>query len=85
VDAPRTAGKLSASALKGVEKGGGCGKGRIEDMPDAPVALIAILAAVFLVVSFVIRTWWRGVKLSFFIFAIVLFVIAFFVYTAQHR
>jgi Na+/H+ antiporter NhaC len=54
-------------------------------MPDAPIFLIAVLAAIFLVVSFVIRTWWRGVKLSLFIFAIVLFALAFFAYVAQHR
>lgn len=54
-------------------------------MPDAPLLSIAIIAAICLVVSFVIRTWWRGVKLSLFIFAIVLFAVAFFVYTAQHR
>lgn len=54
-------------------------------MPDAPLLLIAAIAAICLVVSFVIRTWWRGVKLSLFIFAIALFAVAFFVYTAQHR
>ncbi len=54
-------------------------------MPDAPILLIAVLAAILLVVSFVIRTWWRGVKLSLFIFAIVLFAIAFFAYVAQRR
>lgn len=51
-------------------------------MPDAPILLIAILAAICLVVSFVLRTWWRGVKLSLFIFAIVLFAVAFLVYGA---
>jgi len=54
-------------------------------MPGAPILLIAIVAAICLVVSFVIRTWWRGVKLSLFIFAIVLFALAFFAYAAQHR
>ncbi len=54
-------------------------------MPDAPVTLIAILAAILLVISFVLRTWWRGVKLSLFIFAIILFALAFFGYVAQHR
>ncbi len=54
-------------------------------MPDAPILLIAVLAAICLVVSFVIRTWWRGVKLSLFIFAIVLFAIAFVVSAAQRR
>jgi Na+/H+ antiporter NhaC len=54
-------------------------------MPDAPILLIAVIAAICLVVSFVVRTWWRGVKLSLFICAIVLFAVAFFVYTAQHR
>ena len=54
-------------------------------MPDAPILLIGVIAAICLVVSFVLRTWWRGVKLSLFLFAIVLFAVAFFVYTAQHR
>ena len=54
-------------------------------MPDAPVSLIAILAAICLVVAFVLRTWWRGVKLSLFVFAVVLFALAFLVYTMRHR
>jgi hypothetical protein len=54
-------------------------------MPDAPILLIAILAALCLVVSFVIRSWWRGVKLSLFIFALILFALALFVYGAQRR
>jgi len=54
-------------------------------MPDAPILLIAVLAAICLVVSFVVRTWWRGAKLSLFLFAIVLFALAFVVYAAQRR
>jgi hypothetical protein len=57
---------------------------RTEDMPDAPVFLIAILAAICLVVAFVIRSWWRGVKLSLFVFGVVLFALAFLIYAVQH-
>ncbi len=54
-------------------------------MPDTPILLLAVLAALCMVAYVVVRTWWRGVKLMFFLFATVVIAVAVFLFFVEQH